>query len=36
MGFYTKEQLEKIAFKSIGNNVIIDDYYVLSADGEIH
>ena len=53
MGFYTREQLEKIGFKSIGenvlisdktsiyspqnisigNNVRIDDYCVLSAGG---
>ena len=56
MGFYTREQLEKIGFKSIGenvlisdktsiyspqnisigNNVRIDDYCVLSAGGGVH
>ena len=25
MGFYSKEQLEKIGFKSLGENVLISD-----------
>lgn len=56
MGFYSREQLEKIGFKflgnnvlisdktsiyspeniSIGNNVRVDDFSILSAGGRVH